>query len=225
MPLPRRQELSDDVYDAIKGQLLSNQLPPGARLNIHELRIELGVSNTPIRQALTRLESEGLVVKEPFRGYAANNSLGLDRLVHLYELRSVLEPGVAALAAVRRSQDQLDRLERLAVLPPFELQDEADQVDEVVRLASDTDSSFHLTIAECTGNPEFLEQVQRVHERQVPFRYFSRHSTDLELASAEHVAILEAIRAGDGPAAEEAMRRHVARAVTRVISRAKDHGA
>jgi DNA-binding GntR family transcriptional regulator len=219
MPLPRRQALSDDVYDAIKGQLLSNQLPPGAKLNIDELRRDLGVSNTPIRQALSRLEAEGLVVKEPFRGYAANTFLGLERLVQVYEVRLLLEPGVAALAATRRSDAQLDELARLAVMPTVEPDDE---VEHAVQVASDMDLRFHVGIAVCTGNPQVVEEMQRVHERQVPFRYFTRHSSDRSLASAEHVAILEAIRAGDAPAAEAAMRRHVTQAVARITSGAKD---
>jgi len=218
MPLPRRQALSDDVYDAIKAQLLSNQLPPGAKLNIDELRRDLGVSNTPIRQALSRLEAEGLVVKEPFRGYAANTFLGLERLVQVYEVRALLEPGVAALAATRRSDQQVDELARLAVMPTVEPDDE---VDHAVQVASDMDLRFHVGIAACTGNPQIVEEMQRVHERQVPFRYFTRHSSDRTLASAEHVAILEAIRAGDAPAAEEAMRRHITQAVARITSGAK----
>lgn len=218
MPLPRRQALSDDVYDAIKAQLLSNQLPPGAKLNIDELRRDLGVSNTPIRQALSRLEAEGLVVKEPFRGYAANTFLGLERLVQVYEVRALLEPGVAALAATRRSDAQLDELARLAVMPPVAPDDE---VAEDVQIASDMDLRFHVGIAVCTGNPQVVEEMQRIHERQVPFRYFTRHSSDRSLASAEHVAILEAIRAGDAPAAEEAMRRHLTQAVARITSGAR----
>ena len=218
MPLPRRQALSDDVYDAIKSQLLSNQLPPGAKINIDVLRRDLGVSNTPIRQALSRLEAEGLVAKETFRGYAANNFLGLERLLQVYELRSLLEPGVAALAATRRSDEQVDELARLAVMPPVEPDDE---VAQAVQIASDMDLRFHVGIAACTGNPQIVEDVQRVHERQVPFRYFTRHSSDRTLASAEHVAILEAIRSGDGPAAEEAMRRHITQAVARITGSAK----
>jgi DNA-binding GntR family transcriptional regulator len=59
MRLPRRQVLSDDVYDAIKAQLLANRLPPRGKINIDELARELSVSNTPIRQALSRLEVSG----------------------------------------------------------------------------------------------------------------------------------------------------------------------
>ncbi|HYY10628.1 MAG TPA: GntR family transcriptional regulator [Kineosporiaceae bacterium] len=216
MPLPRRQALSDDVYDAIKSQLLSNQLPPGGRINIDELRRDLGVSNTPIRQALSRLEAEGLVVKEPFRGYAASDFLGLERLLQVYELRSVLEPGVAALAAVRRSQDQVEELAGLAVMPQVQPNEEL----KTVQIAHDMDARFHLSIAECTGNPQLVEHVHRVHERQLPFRYFTRHVSDRSRANEEHLAVVAAIRAGDGPAAEEAMRRHIANAVARVTSRA-----
>ena len=217
MPLPRRQVLSDDVYDAIKADLLANRLPPGAKINIDELGRDLRVSNTPIRQALSRLEAEGLVAKEPFRGYAANHFLGLERLVELYELRSLLEPGVAALAAARRSEDHIVELARLAVMPTVKSDAE---VAEAVQSASDTDLRFHVGIANCTGNPQIVEDVRRIHERNIPFRYFTQHSADRSLASAEHVAILEAIRSGDSTAAEQAMRRHLTLSVTRITSSA-----
>jgi len=177
------------------------------------------VSNTPIRQALSRLEAEGLVAKETFRGYAANDFLGLDRLIQVYELRTLLEPGVAALAATRRSPHQLDELARLAVMPPVQPDDE---VAHAVQTASDTDLRFHVAIATCTGNPQIIEDIQRVHERQMPFRYFTRHSADRALASDEHLAILTAIRDGDAPAAEQAMKHHITQAVARITNSAKN---
>src|SRR6185436_1405366 len=109
---PQRTVLADDVYEIIRESLISQRIAPGARLNLDELARKLHVSNTPVRQALARLESDGLVTKEPYRGFAASRLLDSRTIIELYEYRLMIEPATAARAARKRSEAGGIELER-----------------------------------------------------------------------------------------------------------------
>src|SRR5450432_746023 len=110
--LAQRQPLSSSVYDVVVDMLLTRELSQGARLNIEELPRMLGVSPTPVREALARVEAEGLISKEPQRGYPVAPVLGLPRFFHLIELRILIEPPAAPKAAKRTSAAQTSALHR-----------------------------------------------------------------------------------------------------------------
>jgi DNA-binding GntR family transcriptional regulator len=97
--LQRRQMLADDVYEAIKTMLMDHVIQPGARISIDGLAREFQVSSTPVREALARLESEGLADKEPLKGYRATPLLTLEEFDDLYQFRRLLEPWAARRAA------------------------------------------------------------------------------------------------------------------------------
>src|SRR3954453_21778562 len=109
---PQRTVLADDVYEIIRDSLISQRIAPGARLNLDELARKLHVSNTPVRQALARLESDGFVTKEPYRGFAASRLLDSRTIIELYEYRLLIEPATAARAARKRTELQAIDLER-----------------------------------------------------------------------------------------------------------------
>src|SRR5882757_9435478 len=90
--LLRRQMLADDVYEAIKTMLMDHAIRPGARISIDGLARDFQVSSTPVREALARLESEGLADKEPLKGYRATPLLTLEEFDDLYRFRQLLEP-------------------------------------------------------------------------------------------------------------------------------------
>ena len=108
--LPQRQVLSDDVYETVKGLIMDSVVEPGTRLNIDALTRELGISQTPIRESLARLESDGLVIKEPLRGYRVSSRLTRDEFDDLFEYRLLIEPWAAGRAAERAGADELARL-------------------------------------------------------------------------------------------------------------------
>src|SRR3954451_15437224 len=97
-PLVRRV-LADDVFDALTALVMDHVVEPGARMSIDGLALRLGVSPTPVREALARLEALGLARKEPLRGYRAPPSLTRSELEDLSEFRLVLEPWAAGRAA------------------------------------------------------------------------------------------------------------------------------
>jgi DNA-binding GntR family transcriptional regulator len=89
--LKRHIRLGTEIYDLLFGQLMSLRLPPGSRITVDNLARELGVSQTPIREALGRLEMEGLVIKTHLVGYSAAPQLNRQQFEELYELRLLLE--------------------------------------------------------------------------------------------------------------------------------------
>ncbi len=92
----------DRAYERIRELVLSGEIAPGAKLGQVELAERLGISRTPVREALRRLSAEGLVEPLPNRGFAAAD-LGLDAVLRRLEVRAILEPGIARLAAERRT--------------------------------------------------------------------------------------------------------------------------
>ena len=81
---PRRSVLSDDIYEMIKAMIFDHEIAPGSKVNIDALAVQLDVSQTPVREALARLESDGLIAKEPLKGYKATALLSLKEFNDLF---------------------------------------------------------------------------------------------------------------------------------------------
>src|ERR671913_1770274 len=103
----RSYTVADLAYERIRGLVLSGELAPGTRLGQVELAERLGISRTPVREALRRLGGEGLVEGHSNHGFRVTD-LGLDAVLRRLEVRAILEPGIAALAAGRRTARDLD---------------------------------------------------------------------------------------------------------------------
>ncbi|WP_219471952.1 GntR family transcriptional regulator, partial [Nonomuraea rhizosphaerae] len=95
----RRSVLTEDVYESVKSLIMNGELEAGARVNIYAVARLLDVSQTPVREVLAALESEGLLTKEPLRGYSVAPVLTSEQVADLYQLRLLLEPWAAARAA------------------------------------------------------------------------------------------------------------------------------
>lgn len=105
--------LADEVYDTLLGQLMSLRIEPGSRVTIDVLARELGVSQTPIRDALNRMESEGLVVRVPHAGYRIPPQITRSRFEDMLEVRLLLEPAAARRSAERATLAQVAGLRRM----------------------------------------------------------------------------------------------------------------
>ncbi len=214
-PLARRS-LSDSVYDAVLAMLMDRQLEPDDSLSIDGLARELGVSPTPVREALARLEAPGLVRRTALKGYRVAPLLTESELRDLMEARLVLEPVLAARACERSTPEFIAELERL-----MESQDHAgrgpsfENYQDFLR----SDEAFHAAIAEQSGN-QFLGTAYTALGGQVQrFRLFAGQGViDAEQAVAEHQGIFEAMRGGSPDETAEAMRTHL----TNVADRAAD---
>src|ERR687889_2225748 len=108
----RVDSVADLAYERIRGYVLGGEVMPGARLGQVELAERFGISRTPVREALRRLAGEGLVDLHSNRGFRVAD-LGLDAVLRRLEVRAILEPGIAALAAERRTEEDLRRLEEV----------------------------------------------------------------------------------------------------------------
>lgn len=209
----RPHRLGDEVYNAIYAQLMSLKIPPGGRISVDSLVRELGVSQTPIREALSRLEALGLVVKTHLIGYSAASQMDRDQLQQLYELRTLVEPFAAARAAVNMSTDAIEALEQI----DREMRVKQDDDPRVAygRFAQ-SDSAFHEAIAIGSGNRLIYETLARLHTHVHLFRLFF-HARATSDANDEHARIISAIKERDATEAESAMRDHIERSRKRFM--------
>ncbi|MEJ8571973.1 GntR family transcriptional regulator [Microbaculum marinum] len=197
--------LADKVYDLILEQLISLRIPPGARITVDELVRQYGVSQTPIREALSRLESHGLVTKTHRIGYRTAPQFTREQLHDLYEIRMLLEPAAARKAAVNIDPGELDELADLIA----EMQRETTLLSQPKygRFARH-DGAFHACIASASKNDLIADAVSRLHSQVHMFRHFYNTSVT-DAALLEHQAIAAAIAARDAGKAEECMRAHI----------------
>ena len=204
--------LSDSVHEALLELLMSRGVEPGSALRTQALADRLGVSATPVRESLARLEATGLVVRSARRGYRAAPLLTPQELGQLVDVRLLVEPGNADRAC-RRSDDAFVR--RLWAAAEAQRTAPTGPGYAGVTAYLQADWSFHELLAEGTGNPfivrtldSFRGFVQRLHqvEQEVP---------DAAESVAEHEAIVRAFEARDPAGAAEAMRLHLERVLRR----------
>lgn len=217
-PLGRRRALADDVHDTLTALIMDHAIAPQARLNIEALARSLEVSPTPVREALARLESDGLVVKEALRGYRTAPVLTPSAFEQLFEFRHRLEPWAAGRAAERRSAHDLQRLRR-ELARAHDVPAGTDYA--AYKALAQHDRAFHLLVMELGGNAMLTAAYERAHVHLHLFRF----SFSLSMASApaiEHGAVVEAIAARDTAAAEQAMTDHLTAAHTRIAQAISD---
>ncbi len=200
----RRAGLVEAVYARIRADIMSVRIPPATHISVDSLARELGVSQTPIREALSMLEAHGLVIREHFVGYCTGPKLTWAEVEQLYEIRLILEPQAAALAAVRMGDAELEALAAVA----HRMDPEPGEQSRVAyEQYAEDDAEFHDRIAKGSGNALIAESLSRLHAHLHVFRL--RHDGDATKDTfGEHRAILAALRSRDAKAAERAMREH-----------------
>lgn len=212
-PLPRPRMLTDDVYDMLRAWLLSGRIAPDERLKIDAVAKKLGVSNTPIRQALGRLEADGLVYQEPNRGFIAASLLDARSVTEIYDVRSMVETVGAARAAQHRTDADLNALRGILA---------ASQQDDVSSFL-EADTELHLTVAKIAGNSIAVDVLDRLLIRSRSFRSMYTVPHVNSTTHDEHVAVVEAIAAGSPEQAAHAMSQHLAAAVHRITYATSEH--
>ncbi|WP_223693128.1 GntR family transcriptional regulator [Leifsonia poae] len=217
--LPARRALADDVYDAVLALLMDQVIQPGSRASIDGIARQLNVSPTPVREALARLESEGLVVKRALKGYTAAPLLDSEGLRQLFEMRRLMEPFATRNAVGELTEENLDELERLC--EDMHRSGEAAQSGEDrfkdYRDFADQDAAFHRIIAEHSGNALLSDAIARLRSHMHQYRLYFKHGV-VDDTAVEHEAVLEALRRGDAVAAEQAMLDHISTSYTRISS-------
>lgn len=209
----RHHGLAEEAYDAIFARLMALRITPGSRITVDNLARELNVSQTPIREALGRLEGEGLVIKTHLIGYSAAQQISRHRFDELYDLRLLLEPEAAARAGRQMDERKLTELREVAgVMSRRQGGDDRVRYSAFARL----DAVFHDRILEFAGNDLIRQTLAHQHTHFHIFRLMF-HSRVTEEALDEHEALLAAFATGDGKAAKRAMREHIERSRDRLL--------
>lgn len=211
--------LYEQIVDRIENRILNGELEPGDKLPPeHELAKQFGVSRTAIREAMKALSQKGLIVVQPGRGTfvidstssAMRNSIDLfvkigsiDGIVDLVEVREILEPEIAAMAANRATADQI-----------ADMQEAVEAMDKAMNNPEafvEADLDFHLALAKATHNTlipiliDALVDLLREHRTRA-----ASVKGGMERSQPYHKSILDAVKAGDASAARETMRSHLA---------------
>jgi DNA-binding GntR family transcriptional regulator len=201
----RRLTLTEDVYEAVKSLIMDHQIAPGERVPIDALARHLEVSPTPVREALARLESDGLVSKRAMAGYSTTPLLTRTEFEDLFELRLLLEcPAAARAARQDLDPDTLAGLAADAVLP--DRRSGAGYAGHAAFTAQD--ALFHERVAAAGGNALLHAAIVRLHAH-LHLHRLHFPTSHFGSSSAEHRAVVAAIAAGDAAAAEATMRHHL----------------
>lgn len=202
-----RRKLGDDVYETLRELVTAHRIPLGARLNVDRLARQLNVSPTPVREALARLDADRLVRRDPMRGYAVVEALDGQGFAQLFDMRLLLEPYAAELAASRASATEVAALRRaVAAMRAVPTQPTPDEY----RAYSAHDAGFHRTLAKASGNEFLRDAIEhlQVHPQTLQL-YFRYRRVITPEAADEHDAILAAVRGRDPDMADAAMRTHI----------------
>jgi len=202
---PRRSVLADEIYELLKSKLIDNVVEPGARLSIDGLSRDLRVSATPIREALARLESDGLVTKKAHHGYTAAPLIDARSFDELFRMRLLLEPACASWAAQVATPRQIIGLEDLISEMGKPLTGDG---YESYRTFATQDAAFHVALAVATGVGLMVETLQRLRPHTQVYRlHYTVGITDDTVR--EHKRVLEAVTRRDQAGAAQAMSAHL----------------
>ena len=193
--------LSD--YENLRGAIVRGDMAPNARLVESDIGTTFEMSRGAVRNALIRLEQEGLVVREPHRG-ARVRQVSDEEAVEILEARAVLEG-----LAVRRTAERIDAAGRARVEACLERHRELLELGDLLG-ASDANADLHAALLEISGHTTALRLIRALNSQTVRYQYRTILIPGRPAAShAEHSAIVEAVVAGKPDEAEEAMRRHL----------------
>jgi DNA-binding GntR family transcriptional regulator len=195
--------LGNQAYQEVKKIILDGQVTPGQKLNEGELAKALGISRTPVREAINRLEKEGLVEVFPQRG-AFVIQLSQDDIFELFLIREKLEGLAAYLAAEKADDATLTKLE--ACLQGFE---EPFGERDIQRYARE-DFKFHQTLVTLSGGKRLMKLISTLHDHIRIFRLTAvGSSARMKISLQEHYDIIDALRRRNPEESEEKMRRHI----------------
>jgi len=194
-----KTNLNSQVYDILKEMIADQRFNPGSYINVEKLTHELGVSRTPIWEAVRRLEQEGIVIHTPHKGVKVR-ALTRKMALELYEVRETME-GMAARLGAERGTPEIIR----------EMDNCLKEQETVVKTAdavgySRSDHDFHLLIYEACGNDLLKEILEGLRYKALPLAFkLAPHFNEF---LAFHREILKAFHNRDGAAAQDAIQRH-----------------
>lgn len=206
---------TEQTMTRLRRFILEGDLQPGARLQEIELAAQLGVSRTPVREALRELSSQGLVEILPNRGARVTRWSAKD-LAEIYDLRSMLESHAAERAATRMSGPDVERL--LALCGQMAACARRGHKHDLVQL-SDLNGEFHSQILRAADSPRLATMLASIVQVPLVIRTFTRYSPEaLDRSMSHHRELAAAIRAGAPEWAASVMRSHIIAARTVLLN-------
>ena len=227
--VPVRSILADETYKFIRSMIFTHEIAPGDKVKIDDLALKLNVSHTPVREALARLESDGLIKKVPLKGYSATNLLTVKEFADLFRLRLLIEPWAAGQAAENIDTEKIKvlKMEMESAQAALKLDNE-----HLIQAVSEHDARFHLLIAELSGNHFVKDAFEGTHCHLHLFRLYiasKKHLIDFknkpdfiidlfaeyyqsssgQLAMKQHSEIANAIIKRDVNMATKKMHQHI----------------
>lgn len=201
--LDKYKPLREIVFETLREAIIQGRLRPGERMMEIQLAEEMGVSRTPVREAIRKLELEGFVVMVPRKGaYVAG--ISVKDIVDVFEVRAALEALAAGLAAERITGEEMEELERSLV--QINEVSSRDSIDDIVAL----DSSFHDIIYRSSRNERLIQIVTHLQEQIHRFRTASLSQPGrTKWALDEHKKIVEAISDRNVELAQSLAREHI----------------
>jgi DNA-binding GntR family transcriptional regulator len=207
------QSVSETLYGQLREGILSGAFPPGQVLRQEELSRRFGASRVPLREAMTRLGAEGLVVLRPRRGYAVL-SLQKSEILEIFELRAIVEQHLAGIAARARTtkdlaavQQSLSRMERIAAQTP-------NQTDKWL----DANAEFHTRLLAAAHRRHTGRFAGILRDQVEPYiRIEIGLTKEVMQASKEHREMYRALEAGDAPLLRRLCKKHCEHTASRLI--------
>lgn len=207
--LPVRSSTAREAHAALRSAIIAGTLPPDERLYESRIAEQLGISRTPVREALAMLEMEGFVLSVPNRGSVVRR-IRPDEVRDTFEVRLVLEVHAARIAAERIDEARLEKLEALQSQMDERLADGQSDPDAMAELAQ-LNATFHETVVAAAANPVLARVATALIQTPVYVRaYFWLDRQLKEAAFADHTRLIDLLRARDIEGTERLWRAHLA---------------
>jgi len=213
-----KNELVDDslaerIYQGLRAGILDGSLEPGSVLRQEQIARRFAASRVPVREAMGRLEGDGLLISRPRRGYAVH-SLRQNEIVEIFELRVVIEEHAARIAAIARTDDDIDVVTGLVERMETVARQGGNYGSDWARLNRD----FHLRLVASSRRQRLLGTVETLRDSVEAYVRAEMGITgDVESALLEHREILEAFRAGDADGLARLSRQHIEGTARRLL--------
>lgn len=199
---PQRRRLADEVYDQLVKAIMDRDIGPDDRLVQEKLAAELDISRTPVREALLRLEKEGVLRLGNSGGFRLAE-ISEDETLELYQARAAIEGQAARILTVRGDAQEFDRLRKL-IIKTEDMQNPTTQ-DYFV-----ANRTIHRAFMDAAGNRFLLEMFDMIWGRAMAFHLFAAiENANIAKSLGNHIALVDVIESGDRTAALEAFTAHI----------------
>ena len=201
----KKENLGTQVFEQVKGMILGGKIPPGRRIIENEVADSMGISRTPVREAVHRLAAEGFLNPLPKGGYAVRG-LTLSGVEETFDIRSTLESFAASLAAKKFADEELVPLEKM--IDEFQRRLDRNDLSELTRINTD----FHELLYALSRSPRLIKMIHDLRNDIFLLRKVMLNSADMaRLSNKDHREMLRAMKKRDSGKVEKLVKKHILR--------------